>query len=191
MGRFALWAVVLDDLGANEWVSNIGITIFALPLVILGATGGRLAQRVGPFRLGSFGLVLGAGFMFLYGVMPTALAMLAVGVVHSIFDGLTVSSTGVATGLVISHERQASAQGMIGAVETLTAAVAAVSAGVLYEHHGRFTAYTVCALVMVGLAAAAFWLAGPEWRARRGAAADEPESKTPPPDIDLAVTGHA
>ena len=62
IGSFdALWSVALDDLDTAEWISNLGITLFALPLVVLGAVGGRLAQRVGPFRVGAVGLLLGAG----------------------------------------------------------------------------------------------------------------------------------
>ena len=41
--------------GAADWIANAGIIIFALPLVFLGSYGGRLAQRVGPFRLGPLG----------------------------------------------------------------------------------------------------------------------------------------
>ena len=62
IGAFdALWAVVLDDLDTSDWIANLGITLFALPLVMFGAAGGRLAQRVGPFRVGTIGLLLGAG----------------------------------------------------------------------------------------------------------------------------------
>jgi MFS family permease len=170
IGTFdALWAIVLDDLDAGELISNLGITIFALPLVFLGPYGGRLAQRVGPFRLGPFGIVLGAMFMFLYGFMPTGALMLTVGVVHALSDGFTVSSNAVAVGMVAPPDRQASAQGMLGAAQTLTGGVTAVLAGVLYEAGGRVLAYSVCAAVMVGLAVGAWVLAGPEYRSRRGA----------------------
>ena len=99
IGAFdALWAVVLDDLNTNEWIANLGITLFALPLILLGSIGGRLAQRVGPFRVGTIGLLGGALFMALYGVVPTGGAMFAVAMVHAVNDGLTVSSTGVAVG---------------------------------------------------------------------------------------------
>jgi MFS family permease len=169
IGTFdALWAIVLDDLEASDFVANIGITIFALPLVFLGSYGGRLAQRVGPFRLGPLGLVLGAGFMALYGLMPTGLAMLAVGVVHSFSDGLTVSSTGVAVGMTAPPERQAGAQGMLGAAETLTGGLTAVLAGALYSWGGRTLAYSVCSVIMLALVATSYMLAGPEFRARRG-----------------------
>ena len=100
IGAFdALWAVVLDDIEASDWMSNLGITLFALPLIVFGAAGGRLAQRVGPFRLGTFGLLVGATCMFLYGLMPSAGAMFVVAMFHAVNDGFTVSSTGVAVGV--------------------------------------------------------------------------------------------
>ena len=184
IGTFdALWAVVLDDLEAGEIVANVGITIFALPLIFLGSFGGRLAQRIGPFRLGPLGLLLGAGFMFCYGFMPTGLAMLGVGAVHAICDGLTASSTAVAVGVVAPAERQAGAQGILGAAETLTGGLTAVLAGVLYSQGGRVLAYTTCSLIMIALAATAYVLAGPDFRGRR-----------PVGDVlvlEPAVTGHA
>ena len=71
IGSFdALWSIALDDLDTAEWIANLGITLFALPLIVFGAVGGRLAQRVGPFRVGTIGLLLGAGFMIAYGLVP-------------------------------------------------------------------------------------------------------------------------
>ena len=152
IGTFdALWVVVLDDLGADEWIANIGITVFVVPLIILGERGGRLAQRLGPFRLGPIGLGIGAVAMFAYGLMPTGIAMLAVGVVHAVNDGITVSSTSVAVGLVTPEGRHASAQGLLGGVQPLMAGVAAVVAGVVYDTAGRTTAYAVCSVVMLVL----------------------------------------
>jgi MFS family permease len=190
IGTFdALWAIVLDDLDASEFVANIGITIFAMPLIFLGATGGKLAQRFGPFRLGPLGLVIGAAFMFGYGWWPSGLAMLAFGSVHAVFDGLTVASAGVAVGMAAPRERQASAQGLLGATESLTGGVTAVVAGVLYSAGGRVLAYTTCAVVMVALAVSAYVLVGEDYRRRRGV---EVEIRTDAePDPASAVTGHA
>ncbi len=161
IGAFdALWSLALDDLDTAEWLANLGITMFALPLVVLGSIGGRLAQRVGPFRVGSVGLLLGALFMALYGVMPTGAAMFAVSMVHSLSDGLTVSSTGVAVGLVVPAARQAGAQGVLGGIQTLVAGIAAAVIGVIYEHGGRLAAYSTSAAAMVVLVAAGMALAG-------------------------------
>jgi MFS family permease len=175
IGTFdALWAIVLDDLGSADWVANVGITFFALPLIVLGSFGGRLAQRVGPFRLGPLGLLLGAGFMFAYGFVPTGAAMLAVGVVHALCDGFTVSSAAVAVGMVAPRDRQASAQGMLGAAETLVGGITAVLAGVLYSWGGRELAFTTCSIVMISFSLGAWFLAGPEVRSRRGEAGMTP-----------------
>jgi MFS family permease len=169
IGTFdALWAIVLDDLGSADWIANVGITFFALPLIFLGSYGGRLAQRVGPFRLGPLGLTIGALFMFSYGFVPTGAAMLAVGIVHALCDGFTVSSAAVGVGMVAPPDRQASAQGMLGAAETLLAGVTAVLAGVLYSWGGRALAFTTCSVVMIALSLGAWVLAGPEVRSRRG-----------------------
>ena len=138
IGAFdALWAIVLDDIDASEWMSNLGITLFALPLILFGAAGGRLAQRVGPFRLGTFGLLVGATCMFLYGLMPSAGAMFVVAMFHAVNDGFTVSSTGVAVGITAPAERQAGAQGVLGGAQTMTAGLTAVVTGALYDHFGR------------------------------------------------------
>ena len=131
---------------------------------VLKRVGGRLAQRVGPFRVGTIGLLGGALFMALYGVVPTGGAMFAVAMVHAVNDGLTVSSTGVAVGMVVPAERQAGAQGVLGGFETLTAGITAAATGALYEHFGRATAYGVAAAAMVVLVAVGALLARQSWR---------------------------
>jgi hypothetical protein len=111
--------------------------------------------------------------------------LLGVAVVHSICDGLTVTSAGVAVATAAPRDRQAGAQGMLGAAETLTGGITAQLAGALYTVGGRELAYSVCAVVMVLMAGGAFLLAGPEYRAKR------PTDVTPEPDPASAVTGHA
>ena len=146
IGTFdALWALVHRDLGTSEWIANLGITLFALPLIILGPIGGRLSQTVGPFKVATGGLLLGALFLFLYGVMPTGGRSSPIAMVHSIFDGLTVSSTGVAVGLTVPEDRQAGAQGVLGAAQAMAAGAMAVITGALYEVSGRLAAYSMCA----------------------------------------------
>jgi MFS family permease len=168
IGSFdALWAVVHKDLGTNEWIANLGITLFALPLIVLGPRGGRLAQVHGPFRIAVIGLSLGALFMSLYGVLPTGTWIFAVAMVHSIADGITVSSSGVAVGMVIPEDRQAGAQGVLGAAQALSAGIMAVVTAMMYDNFGRTTAYAVCALAMLALVATGAWLARSAWSVKR------------------------
>jgi MFS family permease len=167
IGAFdALWSLALDDLDTADWLANLGISLFALPLVILGSRGGRLAQRVGPFRVGSAGLIAASAFMVTYGQVPSGVAMFAVAMVHAVTDGLTVPATGVAVGLLVPAERQAGAQGVLGGIQVLVAGVAAPVIGGLYEAFGRTVAYTASAAGMAVLVAAGLALAGPAWRLR-------------------------
>ncbi len=164
IGTFdALWVLVLDDLKASELIKNMGITFFALPLIFLGSIGGRLSQRLGPFRVGTYGLMVGALAMFLYGRMPSGSTMMAVGVVHSLNDGFTVTSNGVAVGLTVDPARQAGAQGLLGGAQTLVAGLTALGAGWLYQHHGRAAAYTLTSACMLVLIGAAFVFVGKAW----------------------------
>ena len=167
IGTFdSLWVLVLDDLKTADWIANLGITLFALPLIVLGSTGGRMSQRIGPFRIGTIGLLLGAGFMFAYGRLPTGGAMFAVSMVHAFSDGMTVSSSGVAVGVVAPKERQAGAQGLLGGVQTLVGGISAIVAGRLYQSDGRASAYTACAIGMVVLVVVGLVCVGPSWSAR-------------------------
>ena len=179
IGSFdALWAVVHRDLGTNEWIANLGITLFALPLIVLGPPGGRLAQVHGPFRIATIGLSLGALFMSLYGMLPTGTWIFAVAMVHAVADGITVSSSGVAVGMVVPEERQAGAQGVLGAAQALSAGVMAVVTATLYDNFGRTTAYLVCGAVMLGFVGAGAWLSRSAWSLKRPLHHDEPVGLT-------------
>ncbi len=190
IGAFdALWAVVLDDFGTSQWISNLGISLFALPLVVLGALGGRLAQRVGPFKVATVGLLLGAMFMFLYGQVPSGMAMFAVAMFHAVSDGLTVSSTGVAVGMSVPAHRQAGAQGVLGGAQTLTAGITALATGMLYEEFGRTVAYSAAAGAMVVLVVTGALLAGPAWSRTGSTSPDDPVASTEPPHASVASGG--
>jgi MFS family permease len=168
IGSFdALWALVHDELGTTEWIANLGITLFALPLIFLGPPGGRLAQTFGPFRLATIGLLAGTLFIFSYGVLPTGGLIFTVAMFHALSDGLTISSAGVAAGMVVPDDRQAGAQGVQGAAQALSAGVMAVVTGTVYESFGRTAAYTVCAIVMLVLTLFGAWLSRPSFSISR------------------------
>lgn len=168
IGTFdALWDVVHEDLGTNDWLANLGISLFAVPLVILGPFGGRLAQRIGPFRVGAVGLSIGATFIFIYGQLPSGEWIVTVGLIHALSDGLTLTAPGVAIAMAVPEERQAGAQGMMGAAQALAAGITAIVVGSLYENSGRAVAYGAAAVAMVILIAAAVVLAAPFIRGDR------------------------
>lgn len=165
-GFDALWDVVHEDLGTNDFIANLGITLFALPLVVLGPISGILAQRIGPFVMGAVGLIGGAFFMTSYGLLPSGGWIFGFAMFHAVTDGLTIAASGVAVGLAVSDERQAGAQGLIGAAQALTAGTTAIVVGALYGSAGRFVAYAATAAGMLICVALALHL-GRDFRRER------------------------
>jgi len=164
IGAFdALWDVVHKDLGTADWIANLGITLFGLPLIFLGPAGGRLAQNWGPFKLGPIGLFFASGLMIVYGFLPAGGLIFAVAMVHAVSDGLTISSAGVAVSMVVSPDRQAGAHGVVGAAQAVSAGVMASVTGAIYASYGQAAAYTVAGIVMATMTAGALWLARPAW----------------------------
>jgi len=165
IGTFdSLWSIMMDDLSGPEWMANAGVSLFALPMIVLGPIGGRLAQRKGAYRVGALGMVVGAMCMVLYGVLPSPYLMMGVFLIHIINDGLTVTSTGVAISLAAPTERQAGAQGLLGGLQTLTGGIAASFAGWSYDHFGRGTTFSITAITMIVLVMLGLSLAGPKHR---------------------------
>lgn len=176
IGTFdSLWAVMMDDFDAPTWMANAGVSLFVLPMIVLGPLGGRLAQRVGPYKVGAVGMFIGAVFMSLYGVLPGPTLMLGVFLLHTINDGLSVTSAGIAVGISAPAERQAGAQGLLGGLQTLIGGVAASLAGWTYDNYGRTTAFFVTAVVMVALVSTGLVLAGPQRWMSAIPRLDEPE----------------
>ncbi|MFK7917852.1 MAG: MFS transporter, partial [Ilumatobacter sp.] len=173
-GFDALWSLVHDELGTEEWIANLGITLFALPLIFLGPWGGRLAQSFGPFKLAAIGLLAGAGFLMGYGLLPTGGLIFALAMFHALSDGATISAAGVAAGMVVPADRQAGAQGMLGASQALMAGVMAMVTGQVYESFGRTVAYAVVAGSIVVVTAIGLWLAKDAWSLRQSPTAVTP-----------------
>jgi MFS family permease len=169
IGTFdSLWALMMNDLDAPTWMANTGVTLFVLPMVFMAPYGGRFVQHIGPFRAGGFGMLFGAACMTLYGALSIPWLLMAVFLVHTLNDGMTVTSSGVAVGMVAPTERQAGAQGLLGGMQTLTGGVSASFAGVSYEVLGRTTTFVIAGVVMTSLVAGARLLAGDRWVVRGG-----------------------
>ncbi len=167
-GFDALWDVVHEDLGTKDWIANLGITLFAIPLVLLGPYSGVLAQRIGPFIMGALGLVGGAFFMTSYRLLPSGNWIFGFAMFHALTDGLTIAASGVAVGLAVPDERQAGAQGLIGAAQAITAGTTAIVVGSLYGSFGRLAAYGATAAGMLTCVAIALYL-GRDFRRERKA----------------------
>jgi hypothetical protein len=73
---------------------------------------------------------------------------------------------------VIPDDRQAGAQGMLGASQALMAGLTAVVTGYVYENFGRTVAYTTVACAIFVVTAIGLWLAKDAWSLNRPLATD-------------------
>jgi MFS family permease len=159
----SLWVIMMDDLQAPNWVGNAGVALFGLPWIFFGTLGGKIAQRHGPLRVSAFGLGMGALYMTSYGFLSMPYLMLGIGLSQSILDSLTVTGIGIAVAQATPPERQAGASGLLGGMQTLTGGIAAVAAGVSYEHFGQAFAFSATGIVMALLVTVGCVLAGKQW----------------------------
>lgn len=164
IGAFdALWDVVHVDLDTPEWMANLGITLFALPLILLGPISGKWAERYGPYRLATLGLIGAAGFMTAYGLVPSGTWIFGLAMGHAFVDGASIAASGIAVSRAVPEHRQASAQGLIGGAQALAGGFAAIIIGATYEAFGRATAYSVAAVGMIVMMAVGVALSKPHW----------------------------
>ena len=168
IGAFdALWDVVHEDLGTPNFLANLGITLFAIPLIILGPIGGRWAQRVGPYKIAAAGLMFASVLMASYGWLPNGSWIFSIAMFHAIGDGLTISAAGVAVSMAVTEDRQAAAQGLLGGSQALAAGITAPIIGWTYQHYGRGPAYLTASVGMVLLTLIGMTLAYDTWRHQR------------------------
>jgi hypothetical protein len=164
IGAFdSLWVLIMSDLRAPGWVGNAGIAVFGLPFILFGTLGGTVAQRVGPIRASTAGLVCGACFMAAYGVLGSPYTIFMLAVVHMTIDAFSVTGTGIMIAETAPPDRQAAATGLLGGMQTLTGGITATFAGAAYEAFGRSATMIATAATMVALVATGAVLVGRGW----------------------------
>jgi MFS family permease len=146
IGTFdALWALRITDIVGDEDRAGpyvqLGIVIFALPLVLLGNYGGKVAERRGPLTVAAIGLSFGVCFVSLYGLIAVPAILVLVGVTQATVDSFGAPGIPIAVTKLAPPQRIAGAQGLVGATQTLTGGVMSVIAGVLYDRFGPVPTY--------------------------------------------------
>ncbi len=165
IGAFeAVWILEMDHRGADQTTLSIGITLAALPIPLFSPLGGTLAQKYGARRWAVGGLAVITLITTFYGVVPGVAWMVALTMATSVLEGFTFPSAPMLVAAAVPQERQASAQGLMSAVEVATAAVAAALLAMVYDAHGDLVAWAVTAVAMAILLVIGAILTRPEDR---------------------------
>jgi MFS family permease len=165
IGAFeAVWVLEMDTRGATQTTMAIGLTLAALPIAMLSPLGGSLAQRYGARRWAIGGIASITLLTTFYGIVPGVVALVALTMVTSVLEGFAFPSAPMLVAAAVAENRQAAAQGLMGAVEVATAAVAAVIISIIYDRHGDLVAWIVTASTMAILLLIGAILTRPEDR---------------------------
>lgn len=156
----ALWVVILDDIHAPSWMSNLSVASFAVPWLLFGTVGGRVAQRVGAFTSAIVGAVGTVAFLVFYGTVGSPVAMILVLLLQLTLDTFTFLGVNIMVARITADDRQAGAAGLLGGSQALTAGTSAIAAGILYERIGRAPTMGTMALAILLISVAAVALAG-------------------------------
>ena len=151
----AVLPVMFADRGAGAEVTGIAFTMVALPIILVGTRAGRLADRVGPVRVTTAGLVAVSLITMTYGVIPGVIPVIAAMVFVGFGDGYGFTAAHAVVARAVPEQRQAAALGLMGAAEVAGAGIAAVPSAWLYESFGSGPTWatvglTVLVLVVVG-----------------------------------------
>lgn len=160
----SLWAKFLkEDHQASTRFVALSLTIFALPIAVLAPRMGRLADRVGPVRLGAVCTLCSVPFVAAYGYLPNEWVIGVFAFVHSTFDSGATPAGQAAVAAASPPELVAAGQGLYDGAGLLAAAVSSLVAAPLYSRAGAEALWVTLAAA-VGLAGAGAWRLGQNTR---------------------------
>ena len=160
----SVWVLEMDSRGATSTMLAIGLSLAALPIPLFSPLGGSLAQRYGARRwaIGSLGTI--TIVVVFYGIVPGVAALVAITMAHSVLEGFGFPAAPMLVSAAVPADRQASAQGLMSAVELASGAVSAVAAAWIYAAYGDTVVWVATAISMATLLAIGAILTRPEDR---------------------------
>jgi predicted MFS family arabinose efflux permease len=151
----SLWARYLDDRGASTMLIGVGLTLYGLPFVLTAPTGGRLADRLGPVRAATFGMLVVVPTTAAYGILAAPLVITAAALLEAVGNATAVPAAQTAMARSCPPSQLAAGQGLSGAVAMIGAGAAAAIAAPVYEALGSVWLFGGAAVLMAGLVVAA------------------------------------
>lgn len=145
----ALWDRYITDRGGNNFQVGLTFLLYTIPFVVLGAAGGRLADRRGPAPMTVIGLFLTAPLVLVYGFLSSPELLVGFAIVEGVIGALSIPATQSLMASVAPKGRAAAAQGLAGSGDLIAATLMSLVAPILYGAYGPETTFGVAAGLMV------------------------------------------
>ena len=164
----SLWARYLQDRGATTIFVGVSLTLYGIPYVLWAPRGGALADRLGPVRSATIGMIIVIPATALYGLLAAPVVITAVALVEAIGNATAVPGAQTAMARSCPPDRLAAGQGLSGSISLLATGAAAAVAAPVYEMAGPELLMGGAALLMAAIVVVALVLD------RRGGVPREP-----------------
>ena len=157
----ALWDRYITDQGGNNFQVGLTFLLYTIPFVVLGAAGGRLADRQGPAKMTVIGLFLTAPLVLVYGMLRDPWLLVGFAVVEGLIGAVSIPAAQSLMAQVAPTGRAAAAQGLAGSGDLLTATLMSLAAPAIYGASGPLATFGFAAALMAtGGAGVALMLKG-------------------------------
>ena len=144
----ALWDRYITDRGGNNFQVGLTFLLYTIPFVVLGAAGGRIADRRGPAKMTVIGLFLTVPLVFVYGLLSTPTLLIGFGVVEGVIGALSIPATQSLMATVAPKGRAAAAQALAGSGDLMAATLMSLVAPMLYGAYGPEVTFGFAATLM-------------------------------------------
>jgi len=146
----ALWDRYITDRGGNNLMVGLTFLLYTIPFIVLGAAGGRLADRRGAERMTVVGIFMTIPLVFVYGLLESAWLLVAFAVVEGVIGALSIPAAQSLMAKVAPEGRATAAQGLAGSGDLLAATLMSLLAPALYGGFGPVATFGVAAVLMCG-----------------------------------------
>jgi MFS family permease len=190
----ALWSRLLTDRGADQLLIGLSLSLFGLPFIVLAPFGGRLAERKGPLLAAAVALVVSDVFMFSYGLVPSPVAIVILGVAEACAQCVAVPGGYAAVARVFPDTQAATGQAWFSASGTAAGGVAATAGAPVYAAFGPGAAFGAGAVAsaLAGVLSVLIARGHPELGPAAPIPAEAPVARAAglaaPPDATLSAT---
>ena len=148
----ALWDRYITDRGGTNLMVGLTFLLYTIPFILLGAAGGRVADRQGASRMTVIGIFMTAPLVLVYGLLQNAWLLVGFAVVEGVIGALSIPATQSLMAQVAPKGRAAAAQGLNGSGDLIAATLMSLLAPVLYgssESTGGVITFGFAAALMV------------------------------------------
>lgn len=144
----ALWDRYITDQGGNNFQVGLTFLLYTIPFIVLGAAGGRLADRRGPATMTVVGLFLTAPLVLIYGILRDPWLLVGFAIVEGVIGAVSIPAAQSLMAQVAPKGRAAAAQGLAGSGDLLIATLMSLVAPVIYGASGPLATFGFAAALM-------------------------------------------